>query len=756
VKSIPKQILIGISIWPFVALILLPIAALSIWDGYNDYRDVMRQEYRVLEASSQQREAQLAASIRKINQVLSSVRSHLQEKRNLSPAEQSQLLRSHLVEAPEARNLVIISRLGRVQSEAKDISVGQDVSTREYFAHHQRAPGDDAPFFARPFLSKAGYFVVTISQVIRGEDDSFQGVALASMDEQFLEKVLKQPVIEAGFEAALMNARGDIITHVPRSDSFEKNLQGSLAYKQHFASNEQTTRHMEQSAPQRIERILVYTNVSDSPLTVIVSKESSVLLNDWLYVLYGKILTFAILTAAIIYLAKVLVEWQQMIASAWQEIALRDNALRNFKSIVASTHDAIIGCDLKGQINTWNHGAETAFGYLEQETLGSSIEQLVPEDRRPEIRIILSRIAQGERVSRFETQQYHKSGGVIDIDATVSPMFNESREVTGAVLIARDVTDRKAYDERLNYLASHDRLTGLPNRELFYDRLSQAISLARRHRDQLAVLFLDLDGFKQINDRHGHTIGDETLKLTAQRLSDCFRECDTVARLGGDEFAVILTEIQTSNDVERIARKAINSISEPMRFGAVEEFCIGVSVGGALFPDAGNEIDRLIQAADRAMYESKQSGKNRFTFAQKYTPGISDERNWIEIGEALQVGIAVIDDQHRTLANMLNRLNGDLAKFAPHDVVLQQLEEIATYVVFHFDTEDQLMVEAKYPETENHRRAHEYLISEMKYLKTRFSQGGELSVLQSLKDWFVKHINAADKSLGTFLKNKLG
>jgi diguanylate cyclase (GGDEF)-like protein/hemerythrin-like metal-binding protein/PAS domain S-box-containing protein len=754
VKSIPKQILIGINVWPFVALILFPIALLSVWDGYRNYRDTMRQESRVLEENSKEREAHISGSVQKINQVLLSVRNGLLENHHLSVSEESQLLRNNLINVPEVRNIVIINNQGRVQSEAKDISIGQDVSSREYFLHHQKAPGDDAPFFARPFLSKAGNFVVTISRVIRTKGGVFQGVILASFDDQYLEKILKQSVTEPGFEATLINRQGDIITNVPRNNNIGKNLASGIGYSQHFASTEQTTHHLDRSVLDQIEKVSVYTNIGDSPLTVIVSKEYRYILSDWFNLLYGKILTFLLLTSAIIYLAKLLSQRQKAIATAWQEIASRDIALRNFKSIVASTQDAVIGCDLNGQINTWNHGAESVFGYLEHEIIGTSLERLMPQERKQEVKEILTRIAQGERISHFDTQRFHKSGEIIDIEATISPMFDENREVTGAALIARDVTEKKAYEKRLSYIASHDRLTNLPNRDLFYDRLSQAISLARRNRYRLAVMFLDLDGFKGVNDVFGHAIGDETLKLAAQRLNDCFRDTDTVARLGGDEFAVILTEIQASFDVGLIAKKIIDSIGMPIKLKTGEEYSIGVSIGVALFPEAGSEIDSLIQASDNAMYESKHRGKNCYTFAHQIDSEAEKIRNWIDIGHSLKVGVPLIDEQHQILANMLNQLNISLANFLPQAVVLQQLDEIIAYVVFHFDTEEQLMAESNYLETDNHRRAHEHLVSEMKYLKARFSQGGELSVLQSLKDWLVKHINAADKSMGIFLNNQ--
>ena len=200
--------------------------------------------------------------------------------------------------------------------------------------------------------------------------------------------------------------------------------------------------------------------------------------------------------------------------------------------------------------------------------------------------------------------------------------------------------------------------------------------------------------------------------------------------------------------------KAIQSIGLPMTLRSGNKYSIGASIGIALFPEAGNEIDSLIQASDNAMYESKHRGKNCYTFAKQIDPEIADGKSWINITDSLKVGFSEIDDQHQKLADLLNQLNANLVNSTPQATVLQQLDAIVAYVVVHFDTEDRLMVQSNYPETEYHRQSHEQLISEIKHLKDRFSLGGELSVLQTLKDWFVRHINTADKALGQFLSRQ--
>ena len=182
----------------------------------------------------------------------------------------------------------------------------------------------------------------------------------------------------------------------------------------------------------------------------------------------------------------------------------------------------------------------------------------------------------------------------------------------------RDVTERKDIEAKLEqarqlerYLAYHDILTGLPNRQLFYDRLHQAVVQAKRHAQLLAVLFLDLDGFKRINDTLGHSTGDQLLQCVAQRLKACVRESDTVARLGGDEFTVILDNITQMQDSANVAQKILEALSKSFVV-AEHKIFITISIGISIYPSDGTEIETLVKNADIAMYRAKENGKNNY------------------------------------------------------------------------------------------------------------------------------------------------
>lgn len=175
------------------------------------------------------------------------------------------------------------------------------------------------------------------------------------------------------------------------------------------------------------------------------------------------------------------------------------------------------------------------------------------------------------------------------------------------------LTRLKQTNEQITYLAHHDTLTSLPNRILFYDRLNQAITRGRREKELSAVLFLDLDGFKLINDTFGHDVGDVLLREAAKRIVGCVRESDTVARMGGDEFTVILSNVQTPDNIKHVANKIVEAIARPFVLNG-KKCSVSVSIGISLHPDNGETAAQLVKIADAAMYLAKHSGKNCYRF----------------------------------------------------------------------------------------------------------------------------------------------
>ena len=220
---------------------------------------------------------------------------------------------------------------------------------------------------------------------------------------------------------------------------------------------------------------------------------------------------------------------------------------------------------------------------------------------------------------RVEEQLAPPEGPARWIETIKTPIYNEKGIVVGTAGIARDVTDRKRMEEEIRHMAQHDALTGLPNRRLFIDILQVELAQARRHRTKLAVLFLDLDHFKEINDTLGHEAGDHLLKEVSGRFREATRESDTVARIGGDEFNMILADIDRIEYVSDIAVKIVDSLRKPIFING-HELYVTTSVGISMYPDDSGDIQTLLRYADIAMYHAKGSGRNTFRF---YNPSIN-------------------------------------------------------------------------------------------------------------------------------------
>ncbi|MDD2852606.1 MAG: sensor domain-containing diguanylate cyclase [Desulfuromonadaceae bacterium] len=193
---------------------------------------------------------------------------------------------------------------------------------------------------------------------------------------------------------------------------------------------------------------------------------------------------------------------------------------------------------------------------------------------------------------------------------TVKPIFDTVGAVVSVICVSKDITDRKMMEEKLAYMSQYDSLTNLPNRTLFSDRLQHAISEAIRNRTRLALLFMDIDYFKTVNDNCGHMVGDLLLQAAAQRLQTCVRKSDTVSRLGGDEFVVVLSAIEDEHYAHSVAEKIRHAMNQPFDLEGCQCQEISICIGIAIYPDHGSDEIELTRNADKAMYQAKDSGRN--------------------------------------------------------------------------------------------------------------------------------------------------
>ena len=289
-----------------------------------------------------------------------------------------------------------------------------------------------------------------------------------------------------------------------------------------------------------------------------------------------------------------------------------DNIIRNMSG-------ALVVITPEGAIEKVNQQATELFGYDEHEIIDKDAALLFAAAKETPLKNLNS--LEKWPLRNAEVNCRTKDSRIFPAHFSGSVMDNEKSEVAGLVCVLNDITELKDSEQKLKQMALHDALTGLANRHLFFDRLDLAIHESERSGNKFALLFLDLDKFKPVNDTLGHDIGDLVLKNVATRLQNLIRAGDTVARMGGDEFTIILNNLHSIEDAEKIAEKIIQRIAVPFTFGNIS-CSLGVSIGIALFPDHGTVGELLINKADQSMYLAKAKGRNTFCTHQN-----SDQRS---------------------------------------------------------------------------------------------------------------------------------
>ncbi len=286
-----------------------------------------------------------------------------------------------------------------------------------------------------------------------------------------------------------------------------------------------------------------------------------------------------------------------------------------------SIGDAVVSTDVAGNVTYLNFVAETLTGWSQLEAAGHPLDDVVRiidgTTRTPARNPMEFAIRENKTVSLTPNcVLIRRDGAEAPIEDSAAPIHDRHGQVTGAVMVFHDVSAARATARRLAYLAQHDSLTDLPNRILFNDRLTEAMALAGRYQRQLAVLFLDVDRFKHVNDSLGHDIGDRLLQSIAQRLLGCVRASDTVSRQGGDEFVILLSELTHAQDAIVCADKILETLRTPHRIDE-HDVQVTASIGIVTYPDDGMDCETLLKHADFAMYHAKDSGRDNRQFFKR-------------------------------------------------------------------------------------------------------------------------------------------
>jgi diguanylate cyclase (GGDEF)-like protein/hemerythrin-like metal-binding protein/PAS domain S-box-containing protein len=738
----------------------LCMAILGAWLGYIGYHD-----YRHTDSSERQRllfqartiEDLVVQQLEAIHTILGIVRSDLppgwQENPGLVESASSHL-KTLVAATPGLRTIGIFDTSIRIVASSHDALMGRSFPNPGSIAAMRATPDPDVLYVSPPFRTSLGAWTLLIARAVVDEQGGFAGLIAGSLDPESFSVSLQSVIYTPDAWAALVHEDGTLFVIEPgRKDRRGRNLSvpGSFftLHRQQgedattfrglsYATGEQRLVGMRTIKPAQLNMDhALYIAITRDPVAVYAEWRHDTLVHAGLYVM------LCIAGSIALFLS------QRKRRSVDRAETHLSEARATLESFFALAPDLLCIADLDGRFRKLNPSWEKVLGYPLNEMEGSQFFDYVhPEDVNA-TRIQMSELKAGRNVTGFVNRFRHQDG---------SYRYIEWQSTAREELIfaaARDVTERQRTEKRLEYLAYHDRLTGLPNRSLLFGRLSQSMSSAARNGRQVAVLYIDLDGFKEINDQFGHDQGDVVLQTVARRFLSAVRTSDTVARIGGDEFVVVLGDLSDPIEAGRIAVKMLAVLEPAISLAEGHECRVGASIGISVFPINGGEMNGLLEAADDAMYRSKQSGKNRYTYSDASPLTVSEEVGELVLDETLLVGVQVIDDQHRRMTEMVNRLNMLMRGDAPDDEVGPVLDELLEYTTYHFSTERQLMEHYAYPDLVAHLASHEYLLIELADFNDKIAQTGKLFRLKLTRDWLLQHIIKEDLPLGDFLQEKM-
>ena len=376
-------------------------------------------------------------------------------------------------------------------------------------------------------------------------------------------------------------------------------------------------------------------SILNKAISMITPGQQQVILDAWIKQKFAAKTDYTLVlqvAAIAIFLLGIFAFWNRRLS---QEIDLRvatENELKSAEEVLRLSHQrlllhreqtplAVIEWNTDFEFVYWNKAAERIFGYKKEEVLGHHVsEKILPESARETVIAVWDDLLANKGGERSTNENITKDGRTILCEWYNTPLVDQDGKVIGVSSLVDDVTKRKQSEEMIWKQANFDSLTGLPNRNMFHDRLAQELIKSNRTSLPIALLLIDLDEFKEVNDTLGHDVGDQLLQEAGQRITSCIRESDTVSRLGGDEFMIILPEIHDKNKVDDIAEMIINKLAEEYHLGNEIIHASG-SIGITLYPSDASDIDILMKNADQAMYAAKKKGRNCFSY---FTQSLQD------------------------------------------------------------------------------------------------------------------------------------
>ncbi len=632
--------------WVLLIVVLLLIGG---YFAYHLNRDHARIEARESERLSHQCTVvnmNLSRQFRTINSALAGILREVPSWRKSGdgPAAAIRHLKTLNDAMPGVYTFLVFNAEGAVEASDKPELVGQNFSHRDYFQAVVKNPNRDTLYIRPPFITSRGNFTMNLARMVPGPQGEFAGLVVAALDAEEFKVLLDSVIYRPGIRAALIHGDGVPFLMAPNSKDVEglDLVKPDSFFVKHLSSGRSANVFSGVFNYVGDERMVALQTVQepslsmDKPMVIVVDRPLLSMYTSWSHEVFGYGLSLAIL--AVLLTATLLLHQRQrrLVAQARsQSDAERQAALEalrqgeeRFRNLIRLSSDWYWEQDdqfrfvrLSGDLDQKTRLANDAHvGKTRWEMGALNLNEADWKAHRITLQF-------HQEFHDFEMLRRGQNGGPRWTSVSGMPVFDTEGNFTGYRGVARDITANKLSEEHIKHFAFYDGLTKLPNRRFLRDRMGFEFAASKRNQRYGALLFLDLDNFKPLNDKFGHEFGDLLLIEVANRLKACVREVDTVARFGGDEFVVLVGNLDLSKDeaavqANRVAEKIRDSLAEPYRLSVaqdggaaatIEHRCT-VSIGVAMFFDSVQSEEEVLKQADKAMYEAKEAGRNTIRF----------------------------------------------------------------------------------------------------------------------------------------------
>lgn len=624
--------------WLILGIAMAYLAGALGFNLYREHERVQGREQEGLLAQARVIEENAIENLVSINKVLLQLRKQLQHGNvNQSLNENFKILVDAM---PGVRSLGVLDIHGNIMASSQPSLIGRNFSERDYFKDPRQHPDEALLYVSPPFSSALGVFSISASVIIPGTSGEFAGVVGVILDPQYFTTLLESVRYAPDMAVSIVHWDGVVFMTEPMDVGIAgKNLaQPDSFFTRHKDSGRSASVYSGPTYATGKDRMVALRTIQSNklklnkPLVITATRAPDEIFSAWRkdltrsVSLFGFIAIFS--TLALYFVQRRQRESNLRLNDAAKELHAKQIQIKEneekYRAIIETTDTGYVILDANGRVKDANREYIRLSGHTKlDEIFGRNpMEWTANHDRERMAQEIEKCMVTGcFRNLEIDYIDEHGRISPVEINGTVI----HRKASLQIVSLCRDISERKRSQEQIEYLAYYDALTDLPNRRLMLERLTYGLNQAKRYHRSLALMFMDIDHFKEVNDALGHDVGDELLKVVSQRLKGCVRNADTVSRQGGDEFVILLMEINQPEDATIVAEKVMKIMRDPL-IVLKHELRVTISIGIAVFPGDGVHTPMdLMKRADIAMYVVKKDGGDGFRVDQPTTPSQQKE-----------------------------------------------------------------------------------------------------------------------------------